>query len=139
MQLMPATANEVARRHGIAYRSVHQLFDPSLNIRLGTRYYRDMLDRFQGNRILATAAYNAGPGRVRQWLDRSAGRLPFDAWIEAIPFTETRNYVQNVLAFSAIYAHRLGSGDPMLSRNEHALSCRATASARGSGSALRAA
>lgn len=118
MQLMPATANEVARRHGIAYRSVHQLFDPSLNIRLGTRYYRDMLDRFQGNRILATAAYNAGPGRVRQWLDRSAGRLPFDAWIEAIPFTETRNYVQNVLAFSAIYAHRLGSGDPMLSRNE---------------------
>lgn len=118
MQLMPATARETARRHGIPYRGSHQLFDASLNIRLGTRYYRDMLDRFQDNRILATAAYNAGPGRVRQWLERSAGQLPFDAWIETIPFVETRNYVQNVLAFSAIYAHRLGSRERILSRAE---------------------
>lgn len=118
MQLMPATAHETARRHGIRYRGSHQLLDPGLNIRLGTRYYRDMLDRFQDNRILATAAYNAGPGRVRQWLERSAGQLPFDAWIEAIPFVETRNYVQNVLAFSAIYAHRLGSRERILSRAE---------------------
>ncbi|MFZ5653241.1 MAG: transglycosylase SLT domain-containing protein [Pseudomonadota bacterium] len=118
MQLMPATANEVARRHGIAYRAQHQLFDAGVNIHLGTRYYRDMLDRFHDNRILATAAYNAGPGRVRQWLARSGGRLPFDAWIEAIPFLETRNYVQNVLAFSAIYAHRLGSRERILSPRE---------------------
>jgi soluble lytic murein transglycosylase len=118
MQLMPATAHETAQRHGIRYRGSHQLLDADLNIRLGTRYYRDMLDRFQNNRILATAAYNAGPGRVRQWLQRSAGQLPFDAWIEAIPFAETRNYVQNVLAFSAIYAHRLGSRERILSRAE---------------------
>ena len=118
MQLMPATATEVARRHGIHYRGAHQLLEPALNIELGSRYYRDMLRRFQDNRILATAAYNAGPGRVRQWLGRSGGRLPFDAWIEAIPFLETRNYVQNVLAFSAIYAHRLGSDERILSSRE---------------------
>lgn len=118
MQLMPATANEVARAHGIPYRTVNQLYDPELNIALGTSYYRDMLDRFQDNRILATAAYNAGPGRVRGWLTASGGRLPFDAWIEAIPFVETRNYVQNVLAFSAIYAHRLGTAEYILSPQE---------------------
>lgn len=118
MQLMPATATEVAQRHGIPYRGPRQLLDPAVNIQLGTRYYRDMLRRFQDNRILATAAYNAGPGRVRQWLERSGGRLPFDAWIEAIPFLETRNYVQNVLAFSAIYAHRLGSDERILSARE---------------------
>jgi len=118
MQLMPATATEVAQRHGIPYRGPQQLLDPAVNIQLGTRYYRDMLRRFQDNRILATAAYNAGPGRVRQWLERSGGRLPFDAWIEAIPFQETRNYVQNVLAFSAIYAHRLGTDERILSARE---------------------
>ncbi|MFP5414056.1 MAG: transglycosylase SLT domain-containing protein [Gammaproteobacteria bacterium] len=118
MQLMPATANEVARKHAIPYRSESQLFDPELNIALGTSYYRDMLDRFQDNRILATAAYNAGPGRVKGWLNASGGRLPFDAWIEAIPFVETRNYVQNVLTFSAIYAHRLGTSEQLLSAHE---------------------
>ncbi|MGD9983390.1 MAG: transglycosylase SLT domain-containing protein [Porticoccaceae bacterium] len=118
MQLMPATANEVARKHAIPYRTESQLFDPKLNIALGTSYYRDMLDRFQDNRILATAAYNAGPGRVKGWLNASDGRLPFDAWIEAIPFAETRNYVQNVLTFSAIYAHRLGTAEQLLSAHE---------------------
>ena len=118
MQLMPATAHEVARKHTIPFRSESQLFDPKLNIALGTSYYRDMLDRFQDNRILATAAYNAGPGRVKGWLNASDGRLPFDAWIEAIPFVETRNYVQNVLAFSAIYAHRLGTAEHLLSAHE---------------------
>ncbi|MGB5145720.1 MAG: transglycosylase SLT domain-containing protein [Porticoccaceae bacterium] len=118
MQLMPATANEVARTHDIPYRNESQLYEPELNIALGTSYYRDMLDRFQDNRILATAAYNAGPGRVHSWLTASGGRLPFDAWIEAIPFVETRNYVQNVLTFSAIYAHRLGTTEHILSPQE---------------------
>ena len=118
MQLMPATARDVARLHDIPYRSESQLFEPDLNIALGTSYYRDMLDRFQDNRILATAAYNAGPGRVQSWLTASGGRLPFDAWIETIPFTETRNYVQNVLTFSAIYAHRLGTAERILSPRE---------------------
>ncbi len=108
MQLMPATARETARKHKVPYRGSNQLTDPSLNIQLGTLYYRGVLDRFGGNRILASAAYNAGPHRVDRWLKRSGGKLPFDAWVETIPFKETRQYVQNVLAFSIIYAHHLG-------------------------------
>ena len=77
-----------------------------------------MLDRFNNNRILAIAAYNAGPSRVQRWNKITAGKLPFDAWIEAIPFKETRNYVQNVLAFSAIYAKKLGIHEQMISEQE---------------------
>ncbi|MFA5630764.1 MAG: transglycosylase SLT domain-containing protein [Porticoccaceae bacterium] len=118
LQLMPATATETAKRHGIAYRQRAELHDPIKNIALGSRYYMDMLKRFGNNRILATAAYNAGPGRVASWRARSAGELPFDVWIELIPFRETRNYVQNVLAFSIIYAHRLGLETTMLTPEE---------------------
>ncbi|KJS08304.1 MAG: hypothetical protein VR73_05605 [Gammaproteobacteria bacterium BRH_c0] len=118
MQLMPPTALETARRHGVPYRGIQDLSDPARNIQLGSHYYRQMLDRFNNNRILATAAYNAGPGRVNSWLRQSAGTLPYDAWIETIPFAETRNYVQNVLAFSMIYAHHLNSDAPMLSAAE---------------------
>ena len=118
MQLMPATARETARKHGISYRGSHQLFEPEINITLGSRYYREMLQRFDNNRILATAAYNAGPHRVSSWLKKSQGSLPFDAWIETIPFLETRNYVQNVLAFSMIYAYHLESEARILSEKE---------------------
>ncbi len=118
MQLMPATARETARRHGIPYGGVGDLNDPSRNIQLGSRYYRQMLDRYDGNRILASAAYNAGPGRVDRWLRQTAGTLPFDAWIEVIPFAETRNYVQNVLAFSMIFAHHLDTPTTMLDEGE---------------------
>ncbi|MFA5548540.1 MAG: transglycosylase SLT domain-containing protein [Porticoccaceae bacterium] len=118
MQLMPATARETARRHGVAYRNESDLDDPAVNIRLGSHYYRQMLDRFGNNRILATAAYNAGPGRVEGWLRQTAGNLPYDVWIELIPFAETRNYVQNVLAFSMIFAHHLDATEPMLSASE---------------------
>lgn len=118
MQLMPATARETAHRHGLPYRGERDLDDPGRNIQLGSRYYRQMLDRYGNNRILATAAYNAGPGRVDRWLRQSAGTLPYDAWIETIPFTETRNYVQNVLAFSMIFAHHLQTRAPLLSEAE---------------------
>lgn len=118
MQLMPATAKETARKHGVAYGGPGQLIDPDKNILIGSRYYKEMLTRFNSNRILATAAYNAGPGRVASWRKRTEGTLPFDAWIETIPFKETRNYVQNVLAFSIIYAQHLGLNVPMLSEAE---------------------
>ena len=120
MQLMPATARETARRHNIPYRGTSDLNDPQRNIQLGSHYYRQMLDRYEGNRILASAAYNAGPSRVDGWLRQTAGTLPFDAWIEVIPFVETRNYVQNVLAFSIIFAHHLNSAEPMLDPAEKA-------------------
>ena len=118
MQLMPGTARETARRYNIRYGGVEDLEEAEKNILIGSRYYRQMLERFNNNRILATAAYNAGPHRVDTWRRRSGGKLPFDAWIEAIPFRETRNYVQNVLAFSIIYAHHLGLEVGILSPEE---------------------
>ncbi|WP_461482502.1 transglycosylase SLT domain-containing protein [Porticoccus sp.] len=118
MQLMPATAEQTARKNHIHYRGSNDLFEPEINITLGSRYYREMLARFGNNRILATAAYNAGPSRVDRWLQDSEGKLPFDAWIETIPFRETRGYVQNVLAFSMIYAHHLESKERILTKQE---------------------
>lgn len=118
MQLMPATAKQTARRHNIKYSGIDDLLLAEKNIELGTRYYKELLDTFDNNRILATAAYNAGPHRVQQWLKVSGKQLSYDAWIETIPFRETRNYVQNVLAFSAIYAHLLGNNTRILSNQE---------------------
>lgn len=118
MQLMPATAKQTAKKNGIRYQSSKDLFKPETNIKLGSSYYKEMLDRFGNNRILATAAYNAGPHRVDRWLKESDGKLPFDAWVETIPFKETRNYVQNVLAFSMIYAHHLKSDERILNEQE---------------------
>ncbi|MGS2723371.1 transglycosylase SLT domain-containing protein [Porticoccus sp. GXU_MW_L64] len=120
MQLMPATARQTARKYKIHLANNEQLLDPQKNIELGSRYYRELLDRFNNNRILATAAYNAGPHRVKRWLENSDMQLHFDAWIETIPFKETRHYVQNVLAFSMIYAHLLGSDSRMLDEQEKA-------------------
>lgn len=102
MQLMPATANETARRANIPLSSLDRLNEPDLNVRLGSAYLAQMQRQFGDNRVHATAAYNAGPGRVRQWLS-ARGDLPLDIWIETIPFDETRGYVLNVLAFGVIY------------------------------------
>lgn len=97
MQLLPSTANLVERRDV----SVHELFNPSYNIRLGTRYLADLQRRLGDNWILATAAYNAGIYRVYDWLP--AQPMEVDRWIELIPYAETRNYVKNVLAYQQIY------------------------------------
>lgn len=105
MQLMPATAKETAGKIGVPYRSEQQLFDPAMNIRLGSAYLKRLLDVYGGNRILAAAAYNAGPGRVKRWREQSADK-PMDVWVESIPYRETRNYVQNVLSFDLIYQHK---------------------------------
>jgi len=118
MQLMPATAKQTARKNNVRYRNSNDLFKPATNIILGSRYYKEMLQRFGNNRILASAAYNAGPHRVDRWLKETENKLPFDAWIETIPFKETRGYVQNVLAFSMIYAHHLGNHERILSETE---------------------
>jgi len=117
MQLMPSTAKQTAKAAGMTY---HQqaLLQPETNIKLGSHYLTGLLNRFDGNRILAAAAYNAGPNRVRQWLNRSDQRLPFDVWIETIPFYETRKYVQNVLAYSVIYGYRMGTTPNLISPTE---------------------
>jgi|TARA_Y100000310_G_scaffold337538_2_gene424828 soluble lytic murein transglycosylase len=116
MQLMPNTAKIAAAKVGIAYRSKSQLIDPQKNISLGSAYLGQMLRRFHNNRILASAAYNAGPGRVDAWLRDT---LPhYDVWIETIPFTETRRYVQNVLQFSVIFSYRLDQQQTMILPHE---------------------
>ena len=117
MQLMPATAKETARRFGIPYSSPRQLLNPNFNIQLGAAYLSQIYGQFNGNRVLASAAYNAGPGRVRQWL-KDAKHLPFDVWVENIPFDETRQYVQNVLTYAVIYGQKLNSPQPLVEWHE---------------------
>lgn len=114
MQLMPATARQTAKKIGLKP-SKNSLYDPQYNITLGSTYLAAMYERFNNNRALATAAYNAGPHRVKKWIKSSAA-LPIDVWVETIPYDETRRYVKNVLAFDAIYQHKLGEGSPRLLR-----------------------
>ena len=116
MQLMPRTARGTAKALGIRYKSSSELTNPSLNIKLGSQYLGQMLRRFGNNRILASAAYNAGPSRVDSWINRA---VPFDVWIETIPFSETRQYVQNVLMFSTIYSNQLAIEQPLIFGHEY--------------------
>lgn len=108
MQLMPATAKHVAGDLGLPL-SAGDLFDADTNMTLGSDYLGGLLKRYQGNRVLALAAYNAGPNRVDQWLGNTA--VPFDVWIESIPFHETRAYVKAVLAYRVIFMRRAGIAD----------------------------
>lgn len=117
MQLMPATAKETARKFSIPLASPAQVLDPDKNIQLGAAYLSQVHSQFNGNRVLASAAYNAGPGRVRQWL-RGANHLAFDVWVESIPFDETRQYVQNVLSYAVIYGQKLNAPQPLVDWHE---------------------
>jgi soluble lytic murein transglycosylase len=96
------------------------LLQADKNIALGSRYLDELVSAFAGNRILATAAYNAGPSRVKQWMNKDDKKLPYDVWIETIPYKETRFYVQNVLSFAVIYAYRTGSKQPFITPQEAA-------------------
>ncbi len=106
MQIMPGTARQLSRRHGFSYSGVHQLLQADFNIELGTTYLRELLDKYGDNSVLASGAYNAGPGAVERWLGR--GHPPEAAmWVETLPYRETREYIPRVLAFTAIYDWRL--------------------------------
>ena len=106
MQLMPATGRQVAREIKLPYSGLDTLTDPNQNIRLGTSYLGSMIARYDGNQVLATAAYNAGPHRVDRWLPQSSV-VDARIWIENIPFNETRKYVRRVLAAETIFHWRL--------------------------------
>jgi soluble lytic murein transglycosylase len=106
MQLMPATGRQVAREIKLPYSGLDTLTDPNHNIRLGTSYLGSMAARYDGNHVLATAAYNAGPHRVDGWLPRSSV-IDARVWIENIPFNETREYVRRVLAAETIFHWRM--------------------------------
>lgn len=111
MQLMPATAKEVAGRAGIRHKNDWLTDRPEHNIILGIRYLSQMLDRYDGHYALAIAAYNAGPGRVDRWIkefgDPRSPNVDLLDWIERIPVYETRNYVQRVLEGTYTYRNRL--------------------------------
>ncbi len=106
MQLIPETARRMAKAEKRHFANPLALFDPALNVALGTRYLSSVLARYRGAHWLAAASYNAGPARVDQWLTQR-GHLEPDLFIETIPFKETREYVARVLAFALIYDWRL--------------------------------
>ena len=111
MQLMPGTARQIAKGLSEPYNSTRLLSDPGYNILLGSGYLEQMLERFEGSTPLALAAYNAGPHRVVRWVhdfgDPRRGEISMLDWIETIPFSETRNYVQRVLEAVPVYRHLL--------------------------------
>ena len=102
MQLLPSVGKAMAREEGIAHFQTFQLLDPETNIRLGTRYLRQMLDRFGGVQEYALAAYNAGDSRVADW-EAAGPYAGMDEFVESIPFTQTREYVQAILRNEEIY------------------------------------
>ncbi len=104
MQLMPATAKDVARRKG--RKRSGDLTNASNNITLGSSYLRYVSTIFAENRVLATAAYNAGPSRVKRWLPTD-NSIPVDVWVDTIPYTETRRYVRAVTTYTAIFEKQL--------------------------------
>jgi soluble lytic murein transglycosylase len=106
MQIMPETGKQIARKLNEPWLSSDSLFNPSINIKYGTFYYKQLLERFNGNFALAAAAYNAGPNRVDKWLPNGQW-MPADVWIETIPYKETRKYVTAVLSYAMIYSQRL--------------------------------
>jgi soluble lytic murein transglycosylase len=112
MQIMPATAQQVARQLKLPYELDRLTTDAAYNLRLGSHFLERMVERYDGSYAIAAAAYNAGPGRVGQWLakygDPRKDNVDLIDWIETIPFEETRNYVQRVLENLAIYRQRSG-------------------------------
>lgn len=115
MQFMPATARNEARLRGMPYEQAWLTSRPEYNMTLGGLHLDTLLNQFNGSYIMTAAAYNAGPSRPSQWVrdygDPRLGQIDPIDWVEFIPFSETRNYVQRVLENIQVYRHRL-SGDP---------------------------
>lgn len=112
LQLMPGTAKDMARKAGLSYSPGRLTTDAAYNATLGSHYLDEQLSRFNGSYILTFAGYNAGPSRAQQWIDRYGDPRGknIDAvvdWIERIPFTETRSYVQRVMENYQVYKMRL--------------------------------
>jgi soluble lytic murein transglycosylase len=114
MQLMPQTARLVASTYKQKYDVSRLISDPSYNVTLGSAFLSELISGYDGSYVLSLAAYNAGPGRVKQWIKdfgdpRNKSADPVD-WIERIPFTETRTYVQRILESTQLYRCRFENG-----------------------------
>lgn len=114
MQLMPATARETAQQLGMPYQGEASLTDPAVNLRLGSAYLKQMLERFGASPTVALAAYNAGPARTTDWIktygDPAKGEISDIDWIESLPISETRNYIHRILEAVPFYRQRLMPG-----------------------------
>lgn len=114
MQLMPGTARDMAAELGLPFSEARLTTDAAYNKRLGSAYLSKMLDRYDGHEALALAAYNAGPGKVDEWLERHGdprkGEIGTGAWVQKIPYAETRNYTRNIL--SDLQAMAPSAGEP---------------------------
>lgn len=110
MQLLPGTAKEIARKNSIKF-SADKLYTPDYNMTIGSLYLGKLIDKFNGSYVLAIASYNAGPGRINQWLEmygKPGGNVRDTLdWVERIPTPETRNYVQHVLENVQVYRYIL--------------------------------
>ena len=112
LQLLPGTAKEMARKAGLSYEKGRLTTDAGYNATLGAAFLSEQLDRFDGSYILTFAGYNAGPRRALDWMERYGDPRGKDIetvvdWIERIPFTETRGYVQRVMENYQVYKMRL--------------------------------
>jgi soluble lytic murein transglycosylase len=114
MQMLPATAKMTANKHGIPYDQGRLLGDWQYNATLGMAHMRDLLEQFDGSFVLVAVAYNAGPGRARQWIelfgDPRSPNIDVVDWIERIPFSETRNYVMRLVENANVYRAMLNGG-----------------------------
>jgi soluble lytic murein transglycosylase len=108
MQLLPRTGKVVAHQEGVRHYTSSQLFTPAVNLELGTRYFRGMIDQFGGSFEHALAAYNAGSDRVQEWMGQGPYR-DSPEFVESIPFTETREYVQAIMRNTSMYRQLYGN------------------------------
>jgi soluble lytic murein transglycosylase len=118
MQVLPGTGKQIAKKFGFAFDRNKMLSDPSYNAQMGAAELGDVLESYRGSYILSFVAYNAGRGRVKQWIERFGDPRdpnvdPID-WVERIPFSETRNYVQRVLENMQVYRAQLGQGSRLM-------------------------
>ncbi|NNJ69643.1 MAG: lytic transglycosylase domain-containing protein [Boseongicola sp.] len=128
MQVMPATAREVAGFLEIPYDGDRLLNDPAYNARIGTAYLDELMTMFDGNPVMVAAAYNAGPSRPLRWMrergDPRRGQMDVIDWIEHIPFNETRNYVMRVAESLPVYRARLTGQPQRMNLSEELISMR---------------
>lgn len=120
MQLMPGTARDMAAKLGLDFSEERLTSDGEYNKTLGVAYLKDMLQRYDGHQALAVAAYNAGPGKVDEWLEKNGdprtGQIGTEAWVQRIPYEETRNYTRSIL--QDLQQQRLRSGSAARERSD---------------------
>ncbi len=124
MQVTPEAGKDTAKRFNVKYDWDKMVSDPVYNTQMGAAEISALLAEYKGNFIMTFAGYNAGRGRVRDWIKaygdpRDPAVDPVD-WAERIPFSETRNYVQRVMENLLVYQHRFGSGSPEVAKSDQA-------------------